>query len=124
MSFQEWKKQQHPQFLYWLLVLDLEISVSAFVIEISQDFQIQFYMQSIEGLLPWSFLLDHYHYAHSLSVHLQDMKELPTKAPVCPEIAQAFVAGKLSPEVTQRVLIALDQAHEQMNKMVRVECLG
>ena len=60
-------------------------------------------MQLTEELLPWSFL-DHYHYARWLSVHLRDIKEL-TKAPLCPEIAQAFAAGKLSPEDTQRVLI-------------------
>ncbi|KAL8579723.1 hypothetical protein ACOMHN_055158 [Nucella lapillus] len=102
MPFQEWKKekkQQHPQFLYSSLVLDLELSVLTFVRSLRTS-KFHLYVQSLEELLPWFFLLDHYHYARWLSVHLQDMKELSTKAP---EIAQAFAAGKFTVQKSHNV---------------------
>ena len=122
LSFQEWKKEKkrrHPQFLYWSLVMDLELSVLTFVRSLRTS-NFHLYVQTLEELLPWFFLLDHYHYARWLSVHLRDMKELPTTAP---EIAQAFAAGKFTVQKTDNVFssIALDQAHEQMNKMVKGE---
>ena len=48
------------------------------------------------------------------------MKELPTKAP---EVAQAFASGKFTIQRTDKPFssIALDQAHEQINAMVKGE---
>ena len=61
-----------------------------------------------------------YHNARWLPIHLRDMKELPTKAP---EVAQAFASGKFTIQKTDKPFssIALDQAHEQMNAMVKGE---
>ena len=79
------------------------------------------YVQSIKVLLPLFFLLDNYYYTRWLSIHLLDVRELPTKVP---EIAQAFVLGKFTTKKTIDMFyrsIALNQAHDRMNKTVKGE---
>ena len=48
---------------------------------------------SIKKLIKWYFVLDHYHYARWLSVHLCDLIHLHIN---CPDAYKAFVSGMFS----------------------------
>lgn len=76
------------------------------------------YVRSIAHILPWFFALNHHHYARWLSVHLRDMKMLET---LHPDVAKEFYSGKFTVNKTKRPCsaISLDQAHEQLNALVK-----
>ena len=69
-------------------------------------------------LMPWVFALDHVNYARWLSIHIRDMSSLPN---VLPSIYREFSSGRFVAHKTMRPFsaIALDQAHEQVNAMVK-----
>ena len=100
--------QNHPQFKFWDVVLQLELLFFEFVKSLrTGDFTL--YVETIELLLPWMFSLDHHHYARRLFVHVRDMKNLETNNP---QIHQEFCKGSFS-------LMALDQNHEQQNALIK-----
>ena len=110
---------EHPQFQYWSMVLNLEILVLNLVGSIrSGDFQQ--YMKSIQDLIPWSFAMDHINYSRSLSIHLRDMTLLST---LHPSVYTHFSEGRFVAHRTTRSFsgMALDQAHEQLNALVKGE---
>ena len=76
------------------------------------------YIQSIRQLIPWIFDLDHMRYARSLTIHLRDMDCLASKHP---NVHEHFSAGRFVAHKTQRSFsgMALDQAHEQLNALVK-----
>ena len=76
------------------------------------------YIESLSSLIPWFFALDHIHYARWLPVHIRDMLSLTAKHP---DVSVQFEAGKFVVHKTQRVFssIAIDQAHEQNNAIVK-----
>ena len=61
LSFEQWKPERanrHPQFGYWALVLEFELSILQLVRSVrTGDFRL--YMQCLPQLLPWFFALDH-----------------------------------------------------------------
>ena len=64
------------------------------------------------------FALDSQNYARWLSVHYRDMCELPFKHPdLCTEFQKGFFVVRKTQKVFSS--IALDQAHEQVNAMVK-----
>ena len=96
-------------------MLDLELSVLKFMRSLRAS-NFVLYVQSIKVLLPSFFLLDNYYYTRWLSIHLLDVRELPTKIP---EIAQAFALGKFTTKKTIDMFyrsIALDQVHDQIDE--------
>ena len=110
---------EHPQFQYWSMVLNLEILVLNLVGSIrSGDFQQ--YMKSIQDLIPWSFAMDHINYSRSLSINLRDMTLLST---LHPSVYTHFSEGRFVAHRTTRSFsgMALDQAHEQLNALVKGE---
>lgn len=122
LSFEEWKLdvgRKQPQFAYWMLVLELELTLLQFVRSVrTGDFNL--YLQSLSQLLPWFFALDHPNYARWLSVHVRDLTMLETTHP---SIFVEFWAGGFVARKTHRSFsaIALDQAHEQCNAVVKGE---
>ena len=80
----------------------------------------QLYIEAIDSLLPWFFALDHPHYSRWLPVHARDMKNLSRDHPT---VAEEFTNGKFVVKNTHRSFssIALDQAHEQNNSIVKGE---
>ena len=119
-NFETWcssQTQKQPMFAYWSQVLQLELSVLHLVHSIrTADFDK--YVEALAQLMPWFFALDHVHYARWLSVHLRDLCQLLRRHP---SVHQAFCRGAFVVHKTGRPFsaIALDQAHEQCNKMVK-----
>lgn len=120
LTFQEWrleKSDQIPQFKYWDLVLNLELTVLQFIRSIrTGDFKL--YLHSIRALLPWFFSLDHANYSRWLSVHLRDLVNLEKQQP---DLYKHFESGKFVARKSNRPFtgIALDQAHEQVNALLK-----
>ena len=120
LSFDAWCGQQKsavPQFQYWYTALQLELLLFVFLRSLRlADFDM--YVDALYRMLPWWFALNHTHYARWLPIHVRDMCELDKKAP---EVAEAFKQGLFTvTKTTQRFsAIAIDQAHEQNNAMVK-----
>eukprot|EP00112_Aurelia_sp_Birch-Aquarium-sp1_P020727 Seg5404.1 transcript_id=Seg5404.1/GoldUCD/mRNA.D3Y31 product="hypothetical protein" pseudo=true protein_id=Seg5404.1/GoldUCD/D3Y31 len=68
-------------------------------------------------IIPWTFALDHVHYAYWLPVFLQDLNSRH------PNVYQEFLSGKFTVQKTSRKFssMATDQAHEPNNKLVMEE---
>ena len=120
LNFETWcqeKARKHPQFKYWCLVLELELTVLMFVQSLrSSNFQL--YVEVLVQLMPWFFALNRTNYSRWLSVHIRDMQQLPVKHP---ELVSEFEAGKFTFQKTENAFSAmpLDQGHEQNNEMVK-----
>ncbi|KAG7157210.1 hypothetical protein Hamer_G010061 [Homarus americanus] len=111
--------RHHPQFKYWSLVLELELTVLMFVRSLkSSNFKLC--VDALVQLMPWFFALDRTHHSRWLSVHVHDMQELPVKHP---QLTREFEAGKFTLPKTKHAFstIPLDQSHEQNNEMVKGE---
>ena len=84
------------------------------------------YKGSLSELASYFFALDHTHYAQWLSVHLRDMAMIETRYPL---MAQEFKNGHFAVHKTEKNVsaIAIAQAHEQNNKIIkrddRAKCL-
>ena len=75
-------------------------------------------MESLSELAPYFFALDHKHYARWLSVHFRDMAMIETRHPL---MAQEIKNCHFAMHSTGKRFsaIAIDQAHEQNNKMIK-----
>ena len=106
-----------PQFQFWLIILRLELHVLSFIRSIREG-NFNLYIESLKKLVPWCFALDHINYARWIPVHLIDMISLEKSHP---NIYAEFVKGKFVVKKTQHAFsaIAIDQAHEQNNALVK-----
>ena len=82
----------------------------------TSDFQL--YVQSLTKLVSWFFSLDHFNYSRWISVHLRDMMLL---SHVHPQVHAEFLKGHFTVKKTNHSFskIAIDQAHEQNNAIVK-----
>lgn len=120
--FKVWKEdmsKDHPQFLYWTRVLELEL-LCLQLVRSFREANFTLYLQSLKQIVPWMFALDNVNYARWLSVHIRDMSELPFKHP---DVFNQFSKGSFVVHKTKKLFsaIALDHAHEQVNAMVKGE---
>lgn len=120
ITFGDWileKNSTIPQFKYWDLVLNLELMILQFV-GFTRKGNYKGYLDSIRRLLPWFFALDHMNYSRWLSVHLRDLANLEK---IHPDLVKHFESGQFVARKTDRPFsaIALDQAHEQMNALLK-----
>lgn len=120
LEFREWIKQrseQIPHFQYWSLTLHLELNV-LLLVRSQREGNFPLYVDALEAIVPWFFSLDHTNYARWLLVHIRDLSTLE----VChPQLYSEFCTGNF---VTYKInhyfsAIALDQAHEQNNLLVK-----
>ena len=76
------------------------------------------YLEALTVRTPWFPALDHTNYARWIPVYLRDMAELFTKHP---NVAKEFKAGIFTVQKTRKVFssIAIDQAHEQNNALIK-----
>ena len=61
LNFDRWKEkqcQEQPQFKYWAIVLNLELSVLQFIRSIRER-NFPLYVQSLRQIVSWLFALDH-----------------------------------------------------------------
>ena len=120
LAFEAWKDKmsaEHPQFLYWGRVLDLELCVLQLVRSLREP-NFHLYVESLGQIVPWVFPLDHVNYARWLSVHIRDMCLLSTKHP---DVSEEFNRGGFVVHKSLRAFssITLDHAHEQANASVK-----
>jgi len=99
------------------IVLELELMVLTFVRSLREG-NFHLYVETLQNLLPWFFALDQTHYARWLPVHVRDMLHLKS---LHPEIHDEFTAGHFTVSKTGRKFssISIDQAHEQLNALIK-----
>lgn len=119
-NFQEWRSESGrliPQFKFWDITLNLVILMLRFVRSIRCG-EFWMYVDSIRKLLPWFFALDHVNYARWMAIHIKDLVNLKHSHP---ELLSHFEDGKFVARKTDRMFsgMALDQAHEQMNALLK-----
>ena len=98
-------------------MLQFELTILQFVRSIRlSDFDM--YVASQAALVPWFFVLDHVNYSRWLPVHVRNMVMLQAK---CPDVYHEFQRGAFTAKKTKRPFsaISLDQAHEQVNALVK-----
>ncbi|RUM46947.1 MAG: hypothetical protein DSY80_01375, partial [Desulfocapsa sp.] len=106
-----------PQFRYWATTLEFELKLLQFIRSLREG-NFRLYIEALEQLIPWFFALDRVHYSRWLPLHIRDMKELVVRHP-CTH--NAFLDGHFVARKTSRKFsgIALDQAHEQLNDLIK-----
>lgn len=105
------------QYRFWSTIFNFELLVLSFVRSYREsDFRL--YKESLSSLIPYFFALDHINYAQWLPIHLRDMLALQTTHP---DIYQEFEKGNFAIRKTESKFlnIAIDQAHEQNNAIVK-----
>ena len=120
LTFENWRHQknaENPQFKYWSITLDLELTILTFVQSIREG-NFKLYINSLTKIVPCFFALDHHHYARWLPVHIRDIITLEKP---CPAVAREFQNGNFVVKKSLRAFskIPLDHAHEQNNKCVK-----
>ena len=120
LDFASWcakMSAEKPQFQFWYLTLLLELDVFTFIRSIREG-NFGLYLASLTNLIPCFFALNHTNYARWLLVHVRDMKSLPANSPSTETQFQAghFVIHKTLKKFSG---LALDQAHEQNNALVK-----
>ncbi len=113
------QKEKSIQFFYWNSVLELETMLLSFVKSLRLgDFEL--FLACLEKIAPWMFALDHVHYARWLPFFISDLKVLRIKHP---KVYQEFVKGNFTINKTGKPFsnIGIDQAHEQNNKLVKID---
>lgn len=105
------------QFRFWSTILNVELLVLFFVRSFRES-DVRLYKESLSSLIPYFFALDHINYARWLPIHLRDMLALQTTHP---GIYQEFEKENFPVRKTESKFpnIAIDQAHEQNNAIVK-----
>lgn len=111
------RQSESATFHYWLQVMELESLMLVYVKSIREG-HFPLYVESLTHLAHWMFALDKTNYARWLPVHIRDMLLLEIQLP---EIHREFVMGKCVVQKTANKFssIAIDQAHEQNNAVVK-----
>jgi hypothetical protein len=99
------------------MVMHLECLLLVYVRSV-RDGNFSLYVPVLKALAPWFFALDHTHYARWVPVHIRDMTTLHQRLP---HVAKEFDQGSFIVRKTTRPFsaMAIDQAHEQNNKIVK-----
>ena len=122
LSFEDWGKKrlkESPKFHFWHLVLSMELTILSLV-RAFREANFTLYCQALYTLIPFSFANNNINYARWLPVHLRDMLSLEHKHP---GVFHEFQSGKFVVFKTIRTFsaIAIDQAHEQANAVIKGE---
>ena len=120
LTFEDWEntmEKKSPHFLFWGLVLHLELTCLRLV-RAFREANFALYVDAIRQILPWLFAMDHTNYSRWLAVHYRDMQVLSSKHP---DVYKHFSDGALVVHKTNRAFssIVLDHAHEQVNASVK-----
>ena len=120
LTFGDWcdmRKQQSPQFKFWHMVLDMQL-VIFLLIRSFREGNFDLYREALSELIPYFFANNNVNYARWLPVHLRDMMSLEYSHP---EVAREFHRGNFAVHKSKRDFsaMAIDQAHEQANAVVK-----
>ena len=122
LPFDTWllqKSKESVQFKYWVTVMNLELILLLLVKGIRES-NFQMFVNALEQIAPWMFSLDHTHYSRWLPIFINDMKQLSAKHPA---VYEEFKRGHFTAKNSCRKFssISEDQAHEQNNKLVKID---
>ncbi|KAJ2938093.1 hypothetical protein O0L34_g19419 [Tuta absoluta] len=120
ISLESWadeKTAELPTFKFWLTSLKLEVLLLFFVRSIREG-NYNSFKECLKEMMPWFFIFHHPNYARWLSVHIADLEALPVNAP---DVHGEFSKGNFVIRKTQKPFsaLAVDQAHEQHNAIVK-----
>ncbi|KAK5868005.1 hypothetical protein PBY51_012452 [Eleginops maclovinus] len=118
LCFDAWcdsRKLPSPQFQFWSLVLSMELAILLLI----RAFREANFNQALTELIPY-FFANNTNYARWLPIHLRDMVTLKEKHP---QLAQEFASGKFVVHKSRREFsaIAIDQAYEQSNVVIKAD---
>ena len=108
------KSSVHAQ--YWFQMMSLEIVLFIFVRNLTEaNFEM---FVTCKAIVPWMFALAHVHYTRWLPLYLRDLEMLHA-----PSLYKQFLDGHFTVKKTNCNFsnIAIDQAHEQDNKLVKID---
>ena len=102
---------------YWFMVMRMQLDILVFIRSMREG-NFNVYVASIRRLIKWVFVFDHIHYSRWLSIHLFDLMNLEKSDP---ELYAEMKKGNFSFQKTERQFsrMALDQVHEQNNKVIK-----
>ena len=116
LQWLEEKSKTSGMCYFWRMVINLQIEILIFVPSLREG-NFPVYVQTTRKLLKWFFALDHYNYARWLTVYVFDLLSLPITHP---GVYQNMIKGCFSfAKSHQFSRIALDQVHEQNNKVIK-----
>jgi hypothetical protein len=124
LNLQDWvelRRQESAQFNYWITVMELQALLLRLVQSLhDSDFTVFVFVRTLEEIALWVFTMDHTNYARWLPLFIEDLKRLFVRHPC---IYQEFMQGNFTVTKTNRAFssMGVDQAHEQNNKIVKVE---
>ena len=101
------------------MVLSMEL-VILLLIRSFREANFFLYCQSLAELIPYFFANNNVHYARWLPIHYRDMVTLGQKHP---QLAQEFQSGNFVVHKSSRQFsaMAIDQAHEQANAVIKAD---
>ena len=122
LSFETWCQKclkESPLFHFWHLVLSMESTILSLV-RAFREANFTLYCQALCALIPFFFANNNVNYARWLPVHLKDMLSLERKHP---DVFQEFQFGKFVVFKASCTFsaMAIDQAHEQANAVIKGE---
>ena len=120
IDFQRWcekRKEESPQFQFWDLVLNMQLVIFSFVRSL-REANFNLYCEVLANMIPFFFANNNVKYARWLSIHLRDMMYLEK---MHPDVYQEFQKGKfvVHKSMTEFSGLAIDQAHEQANAVIK-----
>ncbi len=111
------KTEEIPQFQFWDLVF--VNAVGDFLVDyVFREANFTWYCQALSALIPFFFANNNVDYSRWLPIHLKDMVSLEQTHP---QLANEFQRGEFVVHKTHRECsgLAIDQAHEQANAVVK-----
>ncbi|XP_042206651.1 general transcription factor II-I repeat domain-containing protein 2-like, partial [Homarus americanus] len=111
------RRLESSQIQFWNLVLDMELTIFM-LIRSFREGNFKLYLEALSELIPYFFANNNVNYARWLPIHLQDMMCLEQQHP---EVAREFYKGNFVVHKSGREFsaIAIDQAHEQNNAVIK-----
>lgn len=105
-------------------MVDLEVLLFMFIRSIREG-TFDFFITCLESIAHWMFALDHVHYSRWLPVFIEDMIKISRQQDNIKNqvIFESFSKGYFTVRKTKNPFssIGIDQAHEQNNKIVKVD---
>ena len=122
LSFETWCQKRlkvSPQFHFLHLVLSMELTILSLV-RAFREANFTLFCQALCALIPFFFANNNVNYARWHPVHLKDILSLEHKHP---DVFQEIQAGKFVVFTSSRTFsaMAIDQAHEQANAVIKGE---
>ena len=104
---------------YWFTVIQLEILLFMLVRSV-REANFDLLLRCLQDIIPWLFAMDLVHYSRCMSVFIHDLRRLPDTHP---DVFQRFQEGQFTINKSARVFsnMSIDQAHEQNNKLVKID---